>query len=112
MEAKPDGPRIVEARDNRSPDMKTLLLLPAAAAALLLLGSHPPEMESVVAADPPKAAAPAPRPAPEPRLIARGDYPPCTATRTDRCIQVRRHRGYRAPERRRIQLAMRAGERG
>jgi hypothetical protein len=93
--------------------MKTLLLLPAAAAALLLLGSHPPEMESVVAADPPKAAAPAPRPAPAPpRMVARNDYPPCTATRTDRCTQIRRHRGYRAPERRRMQLAMRAGERG
>jgi len=91
--------------------MNKLLLIPAAAG-LLLVGAHPPEMESVVAADPPKAAAPAPRPAPEPRLIARGDYPPCTATRTDRCTQVRRHRYHRAPDRRRIQLAMRAGERG
>lgn len=92
--------------------MKTLLLLPVAAAALLLLGSHPPEMESVVAADPPKAAAPAPRPAPAPRMAARNHYPPCTATRTDRCTQVRRYRAHRAPDRRRMQLAMRAGERG
>ena len=92
--------------------MKTLLLLPAAAAALLLLGSHPPEMESVVAADSPRAA-PAPAPAPAPRrMTAHSDYPPCTATRTDRCTQVRRYRTHRAPERRRMQLAMRAGERG
>ncbi len=103
--------RVVTLATTGVSDMKTLLLLPAAAAALLLVSAHPPEMESVVAADPPKAAAPAPRPAPAPRMAARSDYPPCTATRTDRCTQVARHR-YRAPERRRMQLAMRAGERG
>ena len=114
--------------------MKAPMLL-AAAAGLLLLGAYPPELDSVVAADAPKGgyppctatrtdrcvqtyegdarAAPAPvastRVAAAPAPAAATDYPPCTATRTDRCMQGR---GHRAVPARRMQLAMRAGERG
>ena len=115
--------------------MKGPLLL-APAAGLLLLGAYPPELDSVVAADAPKGgyppctatrtdrcvqgrehdaeATPAPAPVETPRVAAApvsvvGDYPPCTATRTDRCTQGR---GHRAVPVRRMQLAMRAGERG
>jgi hypothetical protein len=68
------------------------------------------------AAPAPKAkVAPAPAPAPRPVLVpktARSDYPPCSATVRDRCMQGRG--GYRAErvqyaERRRIRMA---GERG
>jgi hypothetical protein len=77
-------------------------------------GAGGTELDSVVAAEAPRAA-PAPaaaryRPA---ARVARASYPRCSATITDRCIQGH---GTAAPSRRvetrRIQLAMRAGERG
>jgi hypothetical protein len=111
--------------------MKRLIL---AAGALLLAtantapnagtGSVAPggELDSVVAAEAPKGGEPAaakpvkPKPriavAPEPA----GAYPRCSSTVRDRCVQGRS--GYarsshgKAHQERRMQLAMRAGERG
>ncbi|HYG48886.1 MAG TPA: hypothetical protein VD846_13215 [Allosphingosinicella sp.] len=109
--------------------MKRLIL--AAAGLLLATANTPPayegakpegELDSVVAAEAPGQAAPAAaKPAnPKPHKMAAapaepraGTYPRCSATVRDRCVQGRsgaRHRS--APQDRRIQLAMRAGERG
>ena len=57
---------------------------------------------------------------PPPAKMATSDYPPCSATVTDRCIQTGGRDGAtrmaRAHEKKkhheRMQLAMRAGERG
>jgi hypothetical protein len=112
--------------------MKRLIL--AAGALLLATANTPPsttasvatgdELDSVVAAEaPPKADHhPVAKPGkPKPPKIAvapepAGAYPRCSSTVRDRCVQGRS--GYahsnRAPARheRRMQLAMRAGERG
>ena len=71
------------------------------------------ELSSVVAAGPPAPApAPAARAAPAPR-VAEAAYPPCTAALRDRCTQRRGHPGYATrTATRRVQLALRAGERG
>ena len=114
--------------------MKRLIL--AAGALLLATANTPPstsasvapggELDSVVAADSPKASAPAPaaaKPAkPKPARIAAADkeggngYPRCSGAVQDRCVQGRSGyaRSSRAPahHERRMQLAMRAGERG
>lgn len=111
--------------------MKRLIL--AAGGLLLATANTPPtdyegakpegELSSVVAAEAPKGdhhpatkpAKPA-KPAKAPRMAAAHEpaaraYPPCSATVRDRCVQGRS--GYaRATHARRIQLAMRAGERG
>lgn len=107
--------------------MKRLIL--AAGALLLATANTPPtgyegstpegELDSVVAAEAPaKSEAKPAKPAKPPRVAAAavepaGTYPRCSATVRDRCVQGRS----RAPHRsvthdRRIQLAMRAGERG
>jgi hypothetical protein len=110
--------------------MKRLIL--AAGGLLLATGNTPPtdyegaapegELSSVVAAEAPKgehhAAKPAKpaKPVEAPRAVAAAEpaasaYPRCSATVRDRCVQGRS--GYaRATHARRIQLAMRAGERG
>ncbi|HLL31951.1 MAG TPA: hypothetical protein VK403_13235 [Allosphingosinicella sp.] len=109
--------------------MKRLIL--AAGALLLATANTPPssvdsvvrggELDSVVAAEAPKGNAPAatkpakpnpPRiaaaPEPDPRT-----YPRCSATVQDRCVQGRSRGPHRAAvNHRRMQLAMRAGERG
>ena len=106
--------------------MKRLIL--AAGGLLLATANTPPstssavapggELDSVVAAEAPKGAAPVaatpekPKPpriavVPEPDAAA---YPRCSATVRDRCVQGRSHA--RATHSRRMQLAMRAGERG
>jgi hypothetical protein len=112
--------------------MKRLML--AAGALLLATANTPPtksgagaepegELSSVVAAEAPAEAAPAaakpahkphhkPRAAAPARQVA-GTYPRCSATVTDRCTQGRSAAPHRAAQQdRRIQLAMRAGERG
>ena len=108
--------------------MKRLIL--AAGGLLLATANTPPtdhegakpegELSSVVAAEAPKGdhhPAPKPaKPAKPPRIAAAPEpapsaYPRCSATVRDRCVQGRS--GYaRATHQRRIQLAMRAGERG
>ena len=108
--------------------MKRLIL--AAGGLLLATANVPPtdhegakpegELSSVVAADAPKgehhpAAKPA-KPAKAPRIAAAAEpattaYPRCSATVRDRCVQGR-SRQARPTHERRIQLAMRAGERG
>jgi hypothetical protein len=107
--------------------MKRLIL--AAGGLLLATANTPPsttagalpggELDSVVAAEAPKDAEPAaPKPAkPKPPRIAvapeadSAAYPRCSATVHDRCAQGRSHHA-RATHARRMQLAMRAGERG
>jgi hypothetical protein len=108
--------------------MKKLIL--AAGGLLLATANTPPsatssvapggELDSVVAAEAPKAPkadAPAAKPAkPKPARIAvapepGGPYPRCSSTIQDRCVQGRSGHA-RATQARRIQLAMRAGERG
>ena len=115
--------------------MKRLIL--AAGGLLLATANTPPsttasvapggELDSVVAAEAPKKAAPAAaKPAhPKPHKMAAAPaehgasaYPRCSATVQDRCVQGRsgharaatRHAG--ETHTRRMQLAMRAGERG
>jgi len=107
--------------------MKRLIL--AAGGLLLATANTPPstsadmakpegELSSVVAAEAPKGSAPvAAKPAkPKPARIAvapeadPGAYPRCSATIRDRCVQGRS--GHGARHARRMQLAMRAGERG
>lgn len=109
--------------------MKRLIL--AAGSLLLATANTPPstsadtakpegELSSVVAADAPNAAVPAAKPAKphkhKPHHAAAAPeraaaYPRCSATVRDRCIQGRS--GYaKAGHERRMQLAMRAGERG
>jgi pimeloyl-ACP methyl ester carboxylesterase len=104
--------------------VKRLILI--APAALLLLGANVPsshatdgEIDSVNAAGAPAAAAAAaPKAAPAPAPVqrtARTNYPRCSATITDRCIQGRGSTTYRSaarPAPRRQYYAMRAGERG
>ncbi|HEX8469186.1 MAG TPA: hypothetical protein VF620_15430 [Allosphingosinicella sp.] len=113
--------------------MKRLIL--AAGALLLATANTPPstnasvapggELDSVVAAESPKGSAPAaakpakPKPA---RVAVAADkeagngYPRCSGAVQDRCVQGRS--GYarsshgKAHHERRMQLAMRAGERG
>jgi hypothetical protein len=103
--------------------MKRLIL--AAGGLLLATANTPPsssadtarpegELSSVVAAEAPQGAAPvAAKPAP-PRIAAApeadaGAYPRCSATIRDRCAQGRSGHASHAH---RMQLAMRAGERG
>ncbi|HEX8573398.1 MAG TPA: hypothetical protein VF759_11670 [Allosphingosinicella sp.] len=106
--------------------MKTFLV--AAGGLLLATANSPPaaegELSSVVAAPAPakeEAAVPAakthkPHKAAKPHRAAhsaysaRADYPRCSATVRDRCIQGRSR--VAAPRHREMQLAMRAGERG
>jgi hypothetical protein len=111
--------------------MKRLIL--AGGALLLATANTPPsttagitpggELDSVVAAEAPKGDHhPAAKPArPKPPRIAvapepAGAYPRCSSTVRDRCVQGRS--GYarsshgKAHHERRMQLAMRAGERG
>jgi hypothetical protein len=108
--------------------VKRLILI--APAALLLLGANVPashaghdkgngELDSVNAAErPAPAAKAAPKAAPAPAPVqrtARTDYPRCSATVTDRCIQGRGSATWRSaarPTPRRQYYAMRAGERG
>jgi hypothetical protein len=106
--------------------MKRLIL--AAGGLLLATANTPPsttsdmakpesELSSVVAAPAPEGAAPAAaEPAkPKPPRIAvapeadSGAYPRCSASVRDRCVQGR---GNARAHARRMQLAMRAGERG
>jgi len=105
--------------------MKRLIL--AAGGLLLATANTPPsttasvapggELDSVVAADAPKADHHASKPAkPKPPRIAvapepAGAYPRCSSSVRDRCVQGRSGHA-RATHARRIQLAMRAGERG
>ena len=106
--------------------MKRLIL--AAGGLILATANTPPstsaavapggELDSVVAAEAPKGSEPvAARPAkPVPPKIAvapeaAGAYPRCSASVTDRCAQGRSNHA-RANHARRMQLAMRAGERG
>jgi hypothetical protein len=111
----------------RESRMKRLIL--AAGGLLLATANTPPttsyegakpegELTSVVAAEAPHGAAPAAaKPAkPNPPRIAvapepAGAYPRCSASVRDRCVQGR-SRHARATHARRMQLAMRAGERG
>lgn len=105
--------------------MKRLIL---AAGALLLATANTPssttasvapggELDSVVAAETPKSTAPlAAKPAkPKPRIAVApepaGAYPRCSSSVRDRCAQGRSGHA-RATHARRMQLAMRAGERG
>ena len=108
--------------------MKRLIL--AAGGLLLATANTPPstssdmakpsgEIDSVVAAQAPKGGEPAAKPAkPKPPRIAvapeapAGAYPRCSSTVQDRCAQGRSHHAARATHARRMQLAMRAGERG
>lgn len=108
--------------------MKRLIL--AAGGLLLATANTPPtdyegaapegELSSVVAAEAPKghhhAVTKPAKPAKPPRIAAAPEpaaraYPPCSATVRDRCVQGRSGHA-RASQARRIQLAMRAGERG
>jgi hypothetical protein len=106
--------------------MKRLIL--AAGGLLLATANTPPsttaaalpggELDSVVAAEAPKGSEPvAAKPAkPMPPKIAvapepGGAYPRCSSSVRDRCAQGRSHHA-RATHERRMQLAMRAGERG
>jgi hypothetical protein len=114
--------------------MKRLIL--AAAGLLLATANTPPstsasvapggELDSVVAAEAPKApkadspAAKADKPKP-PRIAAApakeggNGYPRCSSSVQDRCAQGRSanaRSGHGAHQERRMQLAMRAGERG
>lgn len=106
--------------------MKRLIL--AAGGLILVTANTPPstsaavapggELDSVVAAPAPKGADPvAAKPAkPVPPKIAvapepAAAYPHCSASVQDRCAQGRGHHA-RATHVRRMQLAMRAGERG
>jgi hypothetical protein len=108
--------------------MKKLIL--AAGGLLLATANTPPsnsasvapggELDSVVAAEAPKAtkaeAPAAAKPArPKPRIAvapeAGGPYPRCSSTVRDRCVQGRSGHA-RAVHSSRMQLAMRAGERG
>jgi hypothetical protein len=107
--------------------MKRLIL--AAGALFLATANTPPsttasvapggELDSVVAAEAPKGEAPAsakpakPRApriavAPEPAAA----YPRCSSTVRDRCVQGRSSHARATHHSRRMQLAMRAGERG
>jgi hypothetical protein len=110
--------------------MKRLIL--AAGALLLATANTPPsttanvapegELDSVVAAEAPQGDHhPVAKPAkPKPRIAVApergGAYPRCSSTVRDRCVQGRS--GYarsghgKAHHERRMQLAMRAGERG
>lgn len=115
--------------------MKRLIL--AAGGLLLATANTPPsttasvapggELDSVVAAEAPKAPKadhhPATKPAkPKPQRIAAAPakeggngYPRCSASVQDRCAQGRSahgRSGQGAHQERRMQLAMRAGERG
>ena len=111
--------------------MKRLILI--APAALFLVSAQPPaghaghdkaregELNSVNAASAPAPAvkkAPKAAPAPVRHTTARAaatNYPRCSATVTDRCVQGRGSSTYRSaalPAPRRQQYAMRAGERG
>jgi hypothetical protein len=99
--------------------MKRLIL--AAAGLLLATANTPPstsgELDSVVAAEAPQGEAPvtAAPAKPRPRIAVAaepaGAYPRCSATVRDRCRQGGSGHA-RATHSRRIQLAMRAGERG
>ena len=97
--------------------MKRLIL--AAGGLLLATANTPPsELDSVVAAEAPKGdhhPAAKPAKAKPPRIAAApepaGAYPRCSSTVRDRCVQGRSGHA-RATHARRIQLAMRAGERG
>ena len=108
--------------------MKRLIL--AAGGLLLATANTPPtdyegaapegELSSVVAAEAPKGdnhpAAKPVKPAKPPRIATAPEpvasaYPRCSATVRDRCVQGRPGHA-RATHARRIQLAMRAGERG
>lgn len=107
--------------------MKRLIL--AAGGLLLATANTPPstsasvaaggELDSVVAAEAPRGTAPpAAKPAkPKPRIAAApehaGAYPRCSSTVRDRCVQGRSgHAKATHAHTRRMQLAMRAGERG
>jgi hypothetical protein len=110
--------------------MKRLIL--AAGGLLLATANTPPstssnvapggELDSVVAAEAPKPAKsdhhPAAKPAkPKPAKIAvapepAGAYPRCSASVRDRCVQGRSGHARATHQARRMQLAMRAGERG
>lgn len=105
--------------------MKRLIL--AVGGLLLATANTPPsttasvapggELDSVVAAEAPRGdAPPAAKPAkPRPRIAVApepaGAYPRCSSTVRDRCAQGRSGHA-RATHARRMQLAMRAGERG
>jgi hypothetical protein len=107
--------------------MKRLIL--AAGGLLLATANTPPtdyegaapegELSSVVAAEAPAQSTATPakaaKPAKTPRIAAAepaaSAYPRCSATVRDRCVQGRPGHA-RATQARRIQLAMRAGERG
>jgi hypothetical protein len=110
--------------------MKKLILV-SAAGLLLATANTPPtasyedaapegELSSVVAAEAPAQSAAKPvkpaQPAQPARIAAAPEaearvYPRCSATVRDRCVQGRSGHA-RATHARRIQLAMRAGERG
>jgi hypothetical protein len=105
--------------------MKRLIL--AAGGLLLATANTPPsttasvapggELDSVVAAEAPKADHHVSKPTkPKPPRIAvapepAGAYPRCSSSVRDRCVQGRSHHA-KATHARRMQLAMRAGERG
>ena len=110
--------------------MKRLIL--AAGGLLLATANTPPstssnvapggELDSVVAAEAPKPSKadhhPATKPAkPKPPRIAAAPepaaaYPRCSSTVRDRCVQGRSGHARAIHHERRMQLAMRAGERG
>jgi hypothetical protein len=107
--------------------MKKLILV-SAAGLLLATANTPPntsyegatpegELTSVVAAEAPAEDAAKPAKPAKPARIAvapeagAAAYPRCSATVRDRCVQGRSGHS-RATHARRIQLAMRAGERG
>jgi hypothetical protein len=89
----------------------TRLILVAAGGLLLATANSPPasegELSSVVAAPAPAHSAKPARPAHE----VAGAYPRCSATVRDRCQQSGGYATRHVPDRR-IQYAMRAGERG
>ncbi|HEX8624277.1 MAG TPA: hypothetical protein VF782_04275 [Allosphingosinicella sp.] len=107
--------------------MKKLIL--TAGGLLLATANTPPstssnvapggELDSVVAAEAPKGdhhpAAKPPKPKP-PRIAVApepaGAYPRCSSTVRDRCVQGRSGHARATHHERRMQLAMRAGERG
>jgi hypothetical protein len=101
----------------------TRLILVAVGGLLLATANTPPategELTSVVAAPAPDhtaaapdhaAAAPAKPPRASRSMAVAGNYPRCSATVRDRCVQGRSAAA--APRHREVQLAMRAGERG
>jgi hypothetical protein len=93
----------------------TRLILVAAGGLLLATANTPPategELSSVVAAPAPaQAAAPAKPAKPARAAQVAGNYPRCSATVRDRCVQGRS--GAAPARHREVQLAMRAGERG